>query len=96
MVQANILAATSKKVEGQSQVYNIALNSKTSLNELFELIRQALIPQYPHLANYRPTYQAFREGDISHSQAEISRAKLELGFNPQMFVSEGLKLMMER
>jgi UDP-N-acetylglucosamine 4-epimerase len=90
VVQANLLSATTKHPEAVGQVFNVALNARTTLNELFELIRQKLSSDFPHLANYRATYHPFRPGDIQHSQADISKAQALLGYEPTHTISAGL------
>ena len=89
-VQANLLAATTTNREAVNQTYNIALNARTSLNELFGMLRQRLLPHCPHLENYKPVYQNFRPGDVRHSQADISKARRLLGFAPTQTVEQGL------
>ena len=88
-VQANILAATAPEVAA-NQVYNVAVGKRTSLNELYELIRVGLESQYPHLTNLKAIHQEFRAGDIRHSQADISKAKNLLGYDPSYHINEGL------
>ena len=89
-VQANLLAALADDPAAVNQVYNVALGEKTSLNELFELIRSLLEPRYPHLRNVRPRYREFRAGDVRFSQADIGKAKRLLGYRPLVRVGEGL------
>jgi len=89
-VQANLLAALADDPAAVNQVYNVALGEKTSLNELFELIRSLLAPRYPHLRNFRPLYREFRAGDVRFSQADIGKAKRLLGYRPLLRVGEGL------
>ncbi len=93
-VQANILAATAPEVAA-NQVYNVALGERTSLNQLFELIRAGLERQYPHLINLKANHQDFRAGDIKHSQADISKAKNLLGYDPSHRINEGLDKALE-
>ncbi len=88
-LQANILAATAPEVAA-NQVYNVAVGERTSLNQLFELIRTGLERQYPHLTNLNAIHQEFRAGDIRHSQADISKAKNLLGYVPSYTINEGL------
>jgi UDP-N-acetylglucosamine 4-epimerase len=90
VVQANLLAATTSNAEAINQVFNVALSTRTTLNELFEVIRGKLLPDYPYLADVRPVYQAFRPGDILHSQASISKAKALLGYAPSHTLEQGL------
>lgn len=89
-VQANILAATTSNPLAINGVFNVALNARTTLKELFELIRGKLLPDYPHLKNYQPVYRPFRAGDISHSHANIAKAKRLLGYHPTHTLKMGL------
>lgn len=91
VIQANLLAATSARAVQQPQVFNIAAGDRTSLNELFEMLRAALAPGHPHLENYRPRYEPFRPGDIRHSQADITNARQVLGYSPTHNVARGLQ-----
>ena len=94
VVQANLLAALTDKPEAINQVYNIALNERTSLTELYSMIRLLLIEQFPQLAGHSPEYTDFREGDVRHSQADISKARELMGFEPTQRIDEGLKKSM--
>lgn len=91
-VQANILAATTSEPGAVNQVYNIALNARTSLNELFEMIRGRLLEEYPRLHDYQPLCEAFRPGDIRASQADISKAQRLLHYAPTHTLADGLDL----
>ena len=88
-VQANILAATSTNTDAKDQVYNVAVGDRTTLNELFNSIKSALAEndvQY----DKEPVYRDFREGDVRHSQADVTKAKNLLGYNPQFDISQGI------
>jgi UDP-N-acetylglucosamine 4-epimerase len=89
-IQANLLAATITQIDSLCQVYNIAVGERTSLNQLFEIIRSTLEPRYPHLKFYKPNYRDFRNGDVRHSLADISKAKKMLGYEPTHGIHEGL------
>jgi UDP-N-acetylglucosamine 4-epimerase len=95
VVQANLLAALADSPEAANQVYNVALNERTSLNQLYEMMRSLLLGQFPHLQEHRPQYVDFREGDVRHSQADISKARKLLGFAPTHRIDEGLKQAMD-
>jgi UDP-N-acetylglucosamine 4-epimerase len=88
-VQVNILAAVAGD-EAANQVYNVAVGDRTTLNELFELIRAGLENEYPHLKNFKPIYQDFRAGDVRHSLADISKAKNLLGYCPSHRIGAGI------
>ena len=89
-VQANILAAMTENNEATDQVYNVALNDRTSLNELYRMIEDSLIKNVQGLEKKEPIYRDFRPGDVRHSQASIDKAKELLGYQPQFRISEGL------
>ena len=87
-VQANILAATAEE-KGLNQIYNVALGDRTTLNTLFNSLQSALKNngvQYSQSA----VYQAFRAGDVKHSQADISKARDLLGFEPEYRIEQGI------
>jgi UDP-N-acetylglucosamine/UDP-N-acetylgalactosamine 4-epimerase len=90
VVQANLLSATTQNADAIGQVFNVALNARTTLNELFEIIRSNLSARYPHLKDYRPVYHPFRQGDIQHSQADISKAQKLLGYEPTHTLAQGM------
>jgi len=94
-VQANILAALTDNPDAKDQVYNVALNDQTSLNQLFNAIRKELLLRKPELDIPDPVYRDFRAGDVRHSRADISKARTLLGFDPQYKIDEGLKLSMD-
>jgi UDP-N-acetylglucosamine 4-epimerase len=90
-VQANILAATTQL--GQSEVFNVAVGDRTTLNDLFRSIQQTLSRNgvtYESL----PAYREFRAGDVRHSQADVSKAGQLLGYVPSHTLSAGLEIAM--
>ena len=89
-VQANLLAALTDKPGAVNQVYNVALNARTSLNELYLILHGLLVERYPHLRDHQPAYGHFRAGDVRHSQADISKAAILLGYVPTHDLRRGL------
>jgi UDP-N-acetylglucosamine 4-epimerase len=89
-VQANLLAATTQNNEAVNQAFNVAVSARTTLNELFEILRVRLAPYYPHLKEFKPVYRDFRPGDVRHSQADISKAVRLLGYAPTHSLETGL------
>jgi UDP-N-acetylglucosamine/UDP-N-acetylgalactosamine 4-epimerase len=88
-VQANLLAAASTSEAARNQVYNVAVGDRTSLNQLFEGLREALKAngvQYRKEAIHRD----FRAGDVRHSQADISKAVRLLGYTPSHRIDQGI------
>ncbi len=91
-VQANLLAATAEK-SAANQIYNVAVGEKTSLLQLFSLLRDALAAYH---VNYeqRPNFRDFRNGDIKYSLADINLAKKNLGYLPEYLVNTGVEKAM--
>ncbi len=89
-VQANILAACADHPEVPGQVFNVAFGQRTSLNELFSLIRSEAGKVNPACATAAPLYRDFRAGDVRHSLADISKSKALLGYDPVYDVRKGL------
>lgn len=90
-VQANLLAATVQTPEAVNQVYNVAVGDRTTLNELFALIRDNLAV-HGISADIKPVYRDFRAGDVRHSLADIGRAANFLGYLPTQRLNQGLSL----
>lgn len=88
-VQMNILAATAKE-EAKDSIYNVAVGGRTTLNQLFTLVKNSL---RSHGVQYdeEPIYREFRGGDVRHSQADISKAKKLLGYAPNFSVRDGFE-----
>ena len=82
-VQANLLAAEAPGVSGK--VYNIACGRRTSLLELITLMNRLLG------TDILPSYRDPRPGDVRHSQADITRAQAELGYQPRTDIERGLR-----
>jgi UDP-N-acetylglucosamine/UDP-N-acetylgalactosamine 4-epimerase len=90
VVQANLLAATTENKDAVNQVYNVACADRTTLVELYALIREGLAPSHPEVAQLEPVFAAFRKGDVRHSHADIARARTLLGYAPTHSVRDGL------
>jgi UDP-N-acetylglucosamine/UDP-N-acetylgalactosamine 4-epimerase len=95
VVQANILAAQASDPAAVNQVYNIALGDRTTLNELYRAMCSLLVERLPHVRAHQPKYRGFRNGDVRHSQADISKARTLLGFEPTHSVGAGLHQAMD-
>ncbi|GAB3027915.1 SDR family oxidoreductase [Bowmanella dokdonensis] len=91
VVQANILSALTSL--DNSEVFNVAVGDRTTLNQLFNAIKEALGEQG---VTYKktPVYRDFRAGDVRHSQADIGKAERLLGYAPQVRIFEGISRTM--
>ena len=94
VVQANLLAALSKELKIQNEVFNIAANSQVSLNQLYLSIKK-IVKGFGYNYNLKPLYKDFRKGDIRHSRASISKAKKLLLYRPYYNFFDGLKRTIE-
>ena len=91
VLQANLLAATAEGAAVTDQVYNVAVGERTTLSQLFNLSRDTLVRLRPEVGGARPVYDEFRQGDVRHSQADISRIQRSLGYAPTHSVAAGLE-----
>ncbi len=94
-LQMNLLAATTLNDKAMNQVYNVALNDRTSLNKLYQMIEERLIKRKQNLKKKEPIYRDFRPGDVRHSQANINKAQTLLGYQPKYTISEGMDETMD-
>lgn len=88
-VQANLLAATTREPEARNQVYNVAVGDRTTLNNLFNLLRDNLFI-HGVAATTQPIYRDFRAGDVRHSLADVGKAQRLLGYAPTHRLPEGV------
>jgi UDP-N-acetylglucosamine/UDP-N-acetylgalactosamine 4-epimerase len=88
-VLANELALFTESREAVNQVYNVAIGEQTSLNQLLEMIKEVAG------SDLAPKYGEERKGDVKHSLADISKARMLLGYDPEVSIKEGLKIAFE-
>jgi len=85
VVQANLLAATTRNREALGETFNVALGGSTTLDELHGLIAGALAPMgSTRVDPLRPA----PAGDIQHSSADISAIRRALEFEPDVSVAQ--------
>lgn len=87
-VQANLLAAVAPE-DAKDEVYNIAVGDRTTLNQLFRLLRDTLQSSGVNIS-IEPSYCGSRVGDVRHSLADIKKAHNLLNYNPSHNVEKGL------
>ncbi|MCY1265971.1 UDP-N-acetylglucosamine 4-epimerase [compost metagenome] len=92
-VQANLLSAATTESSARNQVYNVAVGGRTNLNQLFNAIREALSSNGISYSK-NPVNREFRPGDVRHSQADISKARNLLGYDPQFDIFSGVGMAM--
>jgi len=87
VVKANMLAMDAAKCDGSA--YNIAGGKEVTINSLIHMINGFLGK------GMEPKYLDPRPGDPKHSLADISRARDDLGYQPDYTIEDGLKLTIE-
>jgi UDP-N-acetylglucosamine 4-epimerase len=92
VVQANLLAAMVADPAAVGQVYNVAVGGRMSLNDLFGALRELLVERHRDLAIPEPIHEDFRPGDVRHSQADVTKARCLLGYEPTQDARSGLRL----
>ena len=90
-VQANLLAALTDDQRALNRAYNVAVGERTSLNELFGILRSLLGADRPAVRAAKPVHRPFRDGDVRHSLAEIAAARQLLGYEPTHALADGLR-----
>lgn len=90
VVQANLKAATREDLPEAHRIFNVAVHHRVTLNQLFETLVDLLSASHPGVMGRRPAYGPFRQGDVRHSLADISRARQSLGYEPTHDLRSGL------
>lgn len=91
VVQANILAGTTDNAKAFGQVFNTAVGGRLTLNELYDAIGNQLIENLPGFILQSPIFRDFRQGDIRHSNADISKLQNMLHYTATHDLHAGLK-----
>lgn len=88
IVQANLLALENSG--GDYQAMNIGTARATSIKEIAQLLARGLGKEIDPVIVGK-----YREGDIRHCVADISRARKLLGYEPQVTLEAGLAELLE-
>lgn len=89
-VNANILALTTQNSDCFGEVFNIGSGRQTSLLELFNTLKRELN------IDIDPIFGPLRPGDIPHSNANIDKAKMSLGYEPLITFDEGISELVKQ
>ncbi|PWM64667.1 MAG: LPS biosynthesis protein WbpP [Clostridiales bacterium] len=88
VIEANLKACLASG-EAAGEVFNIAYGGRESLIDIYHALTKALDK------NIEPCFGPNRKGDIKHSNADISKARRLLGYNPEYDFEKGLKEAIE-
>ncbi len=84
VVQANIKAMFVNKQESINQIYNVAFGERTTINGMVEILEKI------DGKNINKIYRDSRVGDVKHSLADISKARLLIDYEPLFSFNDGL------
>ena len=84
VIQANVISMTTQNTESFGEAFNIGVEGQTTIYELFKIIKDELELEM------EPVFGPNRSGDIPHSNADISKARKILDYNPQILFKEGI------
>lgn len=83
VIEANLKACLAPH-EAAGETFNIAYGGREYLNDIYKTLVQALGK------DIQPIYGPERKGDIKHSNADISKARKLLGYDPEYDFHRGL------
>ena len=84
VVQANIKGLTTDNKKCYGEAFNIGAGGRFSLIELFNILKKELN------LDMNPIFGPNRPGDIPHSNADITKAKNMLGYDPKINFETGI------
>ena len=88
VIEANLKACKASS-EAAGQAFNIAYGGREFLIDIYYALTEALG------VDIEPNFGPDRAGDIKHSNADISKAKELLGYDPSFSFEDGIKLAIE-
>ena len=88
VIEANLKACLAP-AEADGQVYKIAYGGREYLNDIYFGLTKALG------VDIQPIYGSDRKGDIKHSNADISKARRLLGYDPKWSFQRGIVAAIE-
>lgn len=88
VIEANLKACLAPS-EAAGEAYNVAYGGREYLIDIYYGLCDSLG------IKVEPNFGPDRAGDIKHSNANISKAKEKLGYNPEYSFADGIKLAIE-
>ncbi|HDP70349.1 MAG TPA: NAD-dependent epimerase/dehydratase family protein [Actinobacteria bacterium] len=80
VVEANVISLT----KGENEAYNIGTGIETSDKEIFDFIVKEIGVEI------EPKHAPVRPGEVNHISLDSAKAKMELGWEPKVFLDEGV------
>jgi len=84
VVEANMLALRTEQIAGET--FNIGTGVAVSINQLADMLLEVT-----NKTDLKVTHSRPKKGEIKHSVADISKAKMKLHYYPKVSLKNGLK-----
>ena len=91
VVNANILAMFTDAQDAYGECFNVACGESTSINELFELIKNEIELKIGNEIILECIYKPTRKGDVKDSLADLNKIKMMMSYEPEIKIKEGIK-----
>lgn len=88
VIEANLKACLASE-QASGQIFNVAYGGREYLIDVYNALCNALGKNVP------PVFEAERKGDIKHSNADISKARKMLGYDPKYDFATGIKIAID-
>ena len=95
VIQMNVLSFFVKDKKAINCVYNTACGERTTINQLFNTLKNRLSKYDTSIMNINPIFGPSRIGDIPHSLASIKKAQMLLNYDPKISINLGLEKTVE-
>jgi len=92
VVQANIKAVLSGNKSSVNQVFNVAFGESTNLLELISAIKDGMKSLGVEASESKVNHGSDRKGDVKHSLADVSKAKILVGYDPLFSFKKGIEI----
>jgi len=100
VIQMNVKAGLTDNIKAFGEAFNVAVGGRNTLNELYNLLKDQINQQsksknLSFRVEKEPIYRDFRPGDIRHSNADITKAKEIVGYEPTHDIYQGMQEAIE-
>lgn len=89
VIEANLKACQASP-DASGEAFNIAYGGRETLLDVYQILARELKRE-----DIKPIFGEERAGDIKHSNADISKARKLLGYNPEWSFEKGIKMAIE-
>jgi len=91
VIEMNIKSMLTSNKEALNTVYNVAYGERTTLKQLTEMLKKALMIYDTKIREVTIKYGQERVGDVPHSLASIEKAASLVGYTPKYNLEKGIQ-----